>query len=273
MSLTAKVDLLDQQEKLRSRAGAAMNVMRLVDDPEASAGQLAQSIAPDPVLAARLLRVANSPYYGLGGRVSTLPFAVSVVGFQAVRSLAVAAAAGIDRPDGAPAGFWEGAATTATASELVAPLLGANPGDAFSTGLLHTLGAALLHQHSPLPALCLPQMVDPAELCRHEVDTYGTTHAEAGAQVLAAWNFPPSVCEPIARHHEGLLPDASPLERCLHVGRALAERSLTQEPSGLATDDGITWLTQGRLTSADIEPLILRLQDKAEGLLEGLRPR
>lgn len=272
MSVHTGVDFLAKHEKLPSRAGAAMNVMRLADDPDASAAHLAHAVAPDPVLAARLLRVANSPYYGLGGRISTLTFAVSVVGFQAVRGIAVAAAAGIDRPDGAPEGFWEAAATTATASELVAPLLGANPGDAFSTGLLHILGAALLHQHRPLRMLCLPQQVDSSVLCRDELAEYGATHAEAGARVLAAWNFPADVCRPIARHHEALLPDASALERSLHVGRALAERSMTEEPSGLATDDGITWLTQGRLTSADIEPLVLRLQDRADGLLKGLRP-
>ncbi len=272
MSAPVGVDFLTQHEQLPSRAGAAANVMRLVDDPDASAQQLAAAISPDPVFAARLLRVANSPYYGLGGRVSTLSFAVSVVGFQAVRSLAVAAAAGIDRADAVPPGFWEGAATAASAAELVAPLLGAHPGDAFSTGLLHTLGAALLHQHEPLAELCLPEPADVAGLSRRELDVYGITHADAGARVLAAWNFPPSVCQPIARHHEALLPDATPLERTLHVARSLADRALTGTTDGLASDDGVSWLSEGRLTGPDIEPLLVRLRDKSAGLLEGLRP-
>ena len=273
MSIQAGVEFLAQHEQLQSKAGAALNVMRIVDDPDASAAQLARAIAPDPVLAARLLRVANSPYYGLSGRVGTLPFAVSVVGFQSVRSIAVAAAAGIDRPDAAPAGFWEGAATAATAAELVAPLLGAQPSDAFSIGLLHTLGAALMHQHLPLPALCLPEAVEPSQLLRSENELYGIDHADAGARVLAAWHFPATVTDAIARHHEALLPDAPPLERTLHVARALSQRALTGEPFGLGTDDGICWLSEGRLSSEDIESMIVRLLEKASGLIEGLRPR
>jgi HD-like signal output (HDOD) protein len=135
-----------------------------------------------------------------------------------------------------------------------------------------TLGGALLNQHSRLPALCLPEPADCVELCREEEARYGITHAGAAARVLAAWHFPTTVCEPIARHHDALLPDAPVLERGLHVARALADRAMTDEPIGFATDDGIAWLTEGRLTAADVEPLLARLREKADGLLQGLRP-
>ncbi|NLT55157.1 MAG: HDOD domain-containing protein [Actinomycetales bacterium] len=272
MSVENVERLLARHEDMPARASAAARVVRLADDPDTSAQQLADAISPDPVFAARLFRVANSPYYGLGGRVSSLTFAVSVVGFQTVRSLAVAAAAGLDRPDAVPTGFWEASATCATAAELVAPLLGAHPGDAFSLGLLHTLGSALLHQHAPVPSVCLPEPFDPGELLRIEHDLYGITHSDAGARVLGAWQFPHHVCELISRHHEPLLPDAPPLERSLHTARALADRILTDDPAGLGTDHSIAWISEGRLTATDLGPLLVRLQEKAQNLLEGLRP-
>lgn len=264
--------LLARHEKLPSRAGSALKVMRLADDPDSSAQQLADAVASDPMFAARLFRVANSSYYGLAGRVSSLPFAVSVVGFQTVRSLAVAAAAGLDKEGAVPDGFWEAAATCATAAELVAPLLGAHPGDAFSLGLLHTLGSALLHQHAPLPALCLPEPEVPTELLIWEHEHYGITHQEAGAKVLGAWQFPQHICDLIARHHDAMIPDAPPLERSLRTARALADRLLAGESHGQATDHGIAWISDGLLTPSDLEPLLTRLQEKAQSLIEGLRP-
>jgi HD-like signal output (HDOD) protein len=265
------IALLERHERLPARAGAAAQVLKIVDDPDTSTARLSSAIGADPLFAAKLLRVANSSYYGLGGRVGTLPFAVSVVGFQTVRSLAVAAAAGLDDPGAAPAGFWRGAATTATAAELVAPMLGAAPGDAFSLGLLHTLGAALLHQHAPLPALCLPEILSPTDLATAELAAYGITHEHAGARVLGSWHVPETVCQLIARHHEPVLPDAPPLERTLHTARALTDRLLRGEAATLGTDAHIAWLTEGRLTPDDLEPLIARIAERSQGLLDGLQ--
>jgi HD-like signal output (HDOD) protein len=274
-----------------------VQVLRLVDDPDVSAQQLARAVATDPVLAARVLRVANSPYYGLGGRVGTLPFAVSVVGFQAVRSLAVVAAAGLDDPSAAPEGFWRGAALVATAAELLAPLVEADPGDAFSLGLLHTLGAALLHQRGPGVQLCLPQPDDARGLLASERERFGETHDELAARALATWHMPARLCELIARHHEAVLPDSGPLERSLHVARLIADHVLRapgpgadggppdgsgdgpqEAPDALASATAdrpgdtatLVWLTEGRIAAADVPHLVAGTRHRAGALLQGL---
>ena len=263
--------LLARHERVPARSGAAAQVLRLVDDPAASAHDLARALGTDPVLAARVLRVANSSYYGLSGRISTLPFAVSVVGFQAVRSLAVVVAAGLDDADGVPAGFWRGAALTATAAELVAPLLQAEAGDAFSLGLLHTLGAALLHQEAPLPALCLPEG-DDEHLLQVERDTYGISHDELGSRVLRAWHVPERLCDLVATHHQVPGPDAEPLVRTLQVARRLADH-LLRAADGPVPGPDLAWLTQGRVGGMQTADLLTCTADRAERLLEGLRDR
>lgn len=273
MSVDAATILLARHEQLPPRAAAAARVLQLADDPDTSAQDLARAMGTDPVFAARVLRVANSTYYGLSGRVSTLPFAVSVIGFQTVRSLAVVAAAGLDTPDGAPAGFWRAAALTATASELVAAMIGSDSGDAFCVGLLHTIGAALLHQHQPLASLCLPEPVDAPALLVDERERYGIGHDQLGSRVLAAWHFPEHVCTLIGRHHDVVLPDAAPLERCLHSGRVLADLLLADEPPTLAQQAHLAWLTEGRLGDADLAGVLDRTLERSTALLDGLVPK
>ncbi len=272
MSVVTVEGLLARHEQLPARAQAAARVLQLCDDPDASAQQLARAIGTDPVFAAKVLRVANSSYYGLSGRVSTLPFAVSVVGFQTVRSLAVVAAAGLDDPNATPQGFWEGAALTATAAEVLAPLLEADSGDAFSLGLLHTLGSALLHQHRPLGLVCLPEPDELSELASAEVAAYGTTHETIGARVLQMWHFPDRVCTLIARHHEALMPDASPLERTLHAARGVAD-GLLREETPERIEPSVAWVTDGLVTDEELPALFDRVKERAAALLDGLQTR
>jgi len=272
MTVDAAAILLARHEHLPPRAAAAARVLKLADDPDASAQDLARAIATDPVFAARVLRVANSSYYGLSGRVSTLPFGVSVIGFQAVRSLAVVAAAGLDDPDGAPPGFWRAAALSATGAELVAPLVGADPGDAFCVGLLHMIGAALLHQHQALAGICLPQPDEIEPMLLEERDQYGISHEQVGARVLAAWHFPEHLCSLIGRHHDAVLPHADPLDRALSVARVLSESLILEEPPGPADLGHLAWLTEGRLADNDLPGILERMADRSAALLDGLVP-
>ncbi|SDI80844.1 HD-like signal output (HDOD) domain, no enzymatic activity [Frankineae bacterium MT45] len=261
------VDVLARFEDLPSRAGAATRVLVLADDADTTATDLAHAIGTDPAFAALVISLANSAYYGLGGRVTTLHYAVSVIGFQTIRSLAVTLAAGLDNPKSVPAGFWEQAATAAAASNLLAPMLGASAGDAFSLGLVHTLGSALLHQHSPLPALCLPFPDDAYELDVKERELYGIGHAAAGAQVLAGWRFPERLCTLIAGHHSPPLPNAAPLERVLHASRALSDLVLSADPNRERIEHSLVWMSEGRIAPSDVDALARDLERDAESLL------
>jgi HD-like signal output (HDOD) protein len=258
------------QRELASRAGSATRVLQLCEDPDTSAGDLARAIATDPLLAARVLRIANAAYYGLSGRVSTLAFAVAVIGFQGVRSLAVLAAAGLDDTNGAPEGFWEAAALCATGGEIVAPLLGADPGDAFIVGLLHMIGSALMHQAGEPVTVCLPAGDDVEDLLTRERVRNGFAHDELGADVLATWHFPARIYQVIGCHHLPATPDAPVLDRTVYIARSLADTVLRQEA---APADGHAWLSEGVIGQVAAESIMERMQTRSVALLEGLRPR
>jgi len=253
-----------------SRAGSAARVLMLTDDPETGIVDLARAIGSDPAFASKVLALANSAYFGLSGRVGSLEYAISVLGFQMIRALAVSIAAGLDKPDGVPDGFWLQAATAATAANILAPTFGAKPADAFSVGLLHTLGSALLHQQQPLPDLCLPYPDSQEELDCTEYEVYGIGHAQAGAQALAAWQFPRSICTLVARHHEPRDAHGDPLADCLHAARTLTDLALAPDQDERAASALLLTLSEGRLTHRDVAPLVTQIVDRSAGLLEGL---
>lgn len=81
-------------EKIPPLPAAVWELMRSLDDGNANFAALAKRIGQDPALTARVLRVVNSPFYGLSGRVGSLSEAVMVLGFSAIRNMAMASLAG-----------------------------------------------------------------------------------------------------------------------------------------------------------------------------------
>jgi putative nucleotidyltransferase with HDIG domain len=172
------------------------------------------------------MRLANAPYYGLARRVSSASRAVVLLGFSTVRALSVGAACGLlsEQERKGPHGYWLHSVTTAVAASVVARQGGYPPADAFSAGLLHDIGTALLHRAEPaLAATAAAAAGDTgAELLDAELATLGTTHAAAGAEVLESWRFPAPFVRAVARHHDAphLVPDT--LTRLVIAGEALA---------------------------------------------------
>ena len=217
--------LLLELEQLPASRAVALRVVQVIDDPATGAAEAAAAISADPALTARILRVANSVYYGLSGRVANPSFAITVVGFSTVRSLAVVGAAGLAGSDAFPPGFWMRSAAVASGASLVARRCGAVAPEAFSAGLLHDLGSALLRQYdrAGYDALLLRAALGGEPVPAAELRLYGATAASLCAQVLSAWHFPQPLCEAIARRHDLADRKGPALVRALHAGAALAD--------------------------------------------------
>ena len=174
-----------------------MQVLRVVEDRRACSADLARVIEADPALSARVMRLANSPYYGLTRRVGSASAAVVLLGFSAVRALAVSAAYGVivdESGDGLP-GFWAHSVSAAVGASCVARIAGAPRNEAFSAGLLHEIG---------LGSRCL-------------VDE----HDAKGAKALEAWRFPETLVQAVAEHHRPGVPATT----CSPAWSAPARRS------------------------------------------------
>ena len=214
-------ELKEQLEKLPASRAAALRVVQVVDDPATGAADVAKAASADPALTARILRVANSAYYGLSGRIGTPAFAVTVVGFATVRSLAALSASGLAASSTSP-DFWLRAATIASGSSLLARRVGADAPEAFCAGLLHDLGSALLRQHAPEQHDDILDRARAGEpLLELETAAYGGTHASLCATVLAGWRFPDDLCDAIGKHHDVPVRSAAPVRRALQGAIAL----------------------------------------------------
>jgi HD-like signal output (HDOD) protein len=217
--------LIRELERLPAEPTAAMRILWIADDSDSSADDLGAVVAADPGLTARIMRMANSAYYGLSGRVRSCAFAVTVLGFSTVRSLAAAMAAGA-LEDGLqlPAGFWLHSATVATAASIVAPRVGARHAEAFSLGLLHDLGRFLLYRTDPDGYTALGESIgsEGIELLQAERLGYGLDHADAAGRVLKAWRFPDDFAQSLAGHHDEVGTVKTALSRALVGGEALA---------------------------------------------------
>jgi len=216
--------IIEELTHLPAQPIAAVEVLRLVADPNASSAELGAVVDLDPALSARVLRLANAPHYGLGGTVTSAARAVVLLGFSTVKGVAAAASNGLlaEYVNFGPQDYWAHSVATAVAASVMAKQVGLPAADAFSVGLLHDLGAALLHR---CDAELYQEVVATGRsaLLDAERDAFGATHAEAGAAALQAWNLPPRLVRAVRDHHEPLESHTDALTKVVVAGEALAD--------------------------------------------------
>ena len=199
-------DLITEVTQLPVRPGAAMRLLWMLEDPGTSAADLGRLIESDTALSTRVISLSNTAFYGLSGKVSSPWRAVTVLGLATVRAIATTAAFDLFSEKGrsVPDEFWEHSVTTAAAAVAVARRVGIPPNEAFSAGLLHDLGTALVFRRAPRSydtAMERRRAFPGALLSEIEREEFGATHAQVGAAALGVMRFPAEVVEAVAQHH------------------------------------------------------------------------
>ena len=218
--------LLEEVTRLPIGQDAGVRLLGLLADDEADAAQVAGVVESDPALTFQVLRVANSPFYGLSRRVASARQAVTVLGVIMVRALAAAQVFRLNVRDARslPKSFWEHSFATAMSASNLAAELDVEASEAFSAGMLLDIGTALLRRNDPSRYAIVEQLASlPGEsLVEAERRMFGITHAEVGGFALDRLRFPEDFAEAVAEHH--LLPSAksSPLARTLFLAELLA---------------------------------------------------
>lgn len=209
-------------------------IIQLVDNPRTNAATLARLISSDPALTARMLKMANSAYYGFPRRIGTINLAIVVLGFNTVRDLAVSASlAERINPDhdggGGMGDFWEHSVSTAVAARMLQRALPHRPvGEAFVAGLLHDIGRLVVARYLPQEFTRVQQALEKSEspVWAIEHELLGMSHAEIGGTLCRHWNLPEAICDAIHWHHLPMRQEeASPLTCILHVAEYMAHRS------------------------------------------------
>jgi len=227
--------LIEELERLPAQPSVAVRTVWVADQPNSSAKDLAAALTADPALTARVLRLANSAYYGLSRRVADVTFAVTVVGFPTVRAMAAVHASGLfEGEHTVPDGYWEHSVATATLCSVLAPRAGVRPNQAFPLGLLHDLGSALLFRADPDRFEAVQAEARNGRPLRvAEKAAYGMAHDEAAARVFSAWRFPETFFEAVADHHAHPATLTEPHTLLLVAAEAVASRLMTSPASEL----------------------------------------
>lgn len=182
--------LLDRLDGMASQRPVAARIVAVSNDDNAGAKELAAVLGADLALATKVMRLANSAYFGMSGKVTSLQFAVAVVGFSTVGTMATVALSGIDAAEVLPEGFWDTSVHLAAASAALGPLFAQRAGDAMCLGLLAEMGAALLHEADPEGYNELLATTElGGERFAAEIDRYGISAPWLTAEALRQWRF------------------------------------------------------------------------------------
>lgn len=184
--------------------------MKMLDNKLTNATELSKLISKDQALVTRILTIANSPLYGLQRKVTTIDFALLILGYRELRNIITALSIieafknktdkYLDQKE-----FLLHSFLTGTASKKLAEELGyTNSGEAFICGFLHDVGLSVLHRymHSSFASIC--DMVEKDGVTYHEaeLEVLGTTHENIGFFLLEKWNFPVELTNAVLYHHE-----------------------------------------------------------------------
>lgn len=261
MTLSEEVDhvlcwhssVLARAEQLRPMPGTIPLLVSAVGSPDSEIDDICDVIRQDQVLAAHVLRIANSAWSHARAPIGTLEGAVVRLGTAMVVTVGIGLAVGDELAKPLPAyAFavddpWRHAYVASVAAEVVRDAARAPvPPEAPAAALVHDIGKVVLddlmrpEQMEVLRAACGAG----AMLVEAELEALTLDHAEVGAAIARAWRFPPSVVEAVRRHHDpGDCGDAADLLSCVlyladllsHMAAAEMSTVGVERPDVLAT--------------------------------------
>lgn len=243
----ALLDQLQTCPDLPALPAVSMRILELTRHENASdARALAAAVSLDPALAARILRLVNSSFYGCPNPISSIHNAVLFLGATAIRSLVIGFSLvpmlqkkkirAFDHQT-----YWRRSLYAATAGRVLGMnLAGAHPEECFLAGLLADVGMLacdwLLGEQYGGVVRTTPRHADLAGV---EMATFGMTHAAASGYLAQRWRFPEVLAVPMAHHHD---PDAVTDPHLRRAARVVAlsakcgDLFLDAQPEGAVAD-------------------------------------
>jgi len=211
--------MLAEIEELPSIPETLIEIMQVIDNPESGANDLAGIVRLDAPLSAKILRLANSPFYGSSSDVTDITRCIAVLGYRTMRNVAITLTVATSLVSAvARAGgrldyreLWRHSVITGAIAKHLAILVGdPEPEEIFAAGLLHDLGKFVLELHAPeaYDKIVHERRRSRRYLSAMERETFGYDHAEVGAAFAASWRFPEILVRCIGDHHQQRRPAA-----------------------------------------------------------------
>lgn len=215
---------------LPSLPATTVRLIQLCEDPGASVRDVIDVIGSDPALAARLMRLANSPLYARRRRTEDLRQAVTLLGFDVVLTASLSLVIAADRrvkENRSPAfraRRWTRSVQAAAGAQLIAervPRL--HVADAFLAALLQDIGVQVIDRLEPDTYVVSDPDGTHDDLVAAERAALDADHAEIGAELLDAWRLPDEIVDAVRWSHEPMSESASTLAKVVGVGGLIAD--------------------------------------------------
>lgn len=230
-------------------------VTRFLQSPAPSTSGLARLVGKDQGLTAKILSVANSPLYGLQRKVTSLEFAIIVLGYKEIGDIVAA----LSLTDAVKSSsdkyfnydeFWVHSMVVGSAAKGIAQNLGHMDlgSDAFVAGTLHEIGIQLMHRflHPQFEEICNKVSQKGESFHNAELGTLGLTHQEVGKFLAEKWNLPVALCETLKYHHSpgqtgsrnvlaSIVHLADYMTQKLQIGNVYWDKGMVLDPSIIDT--------------------------------------
>lgn len=257
----------------------ALKISELLRDPNVSTRKLAGVVGYDPVLAARLLKMANSCLFFRQAPVISIQQAIEAVGMKSLYDIVMlgALADGFSKEIGCSVAgkkIWEHSIVVALLAREISGILGLRGTEqAFLCGLLHDIGKILLLRGETEKFESLLDSLTEDTMLKGEEDTFGLTHAQVGAYVAHKWELPEVVCTVIMHHHRPrLAPMSTVITYIINAADLIANANgfgmRLEEASAFDYSDSIRYL---KLAPEQIELVWKNIQDPLKEVLTTFR--
>jgi len=231
MALLNTRNMIDDNIELVSLPEIALRINELVDDPLATADDIANLISQDAALTIRLLKIVNSSFYNFSGEIDTITKAISIVGTRELRDLIMTTAvikkfSSIPEGLASPESFWRHNIACASAARTIAKQLKIKNSERFFiAGLLHDIGKLVMYLASPDLSLQVIELmkIPDSDITQLEELAFGFSHAELGAELVKKWNLPTMLVETTRFHHKPSATTEYPTEAAvIHLANNIA---------------------------------------------------
>ncbi|MFZ6645309.1 HDOD domain-containing protein [Undibacterium sp. TJN25] len=229
MNSIIAVDVIRKIQDLPALSAIVTELLSSMDQEEVDVDSIAKKISHDLALTAKTLRLANSSFYGMQHKITSIQEAIAVLGFRSVRTLITTTAitGSFNRSRSGLfdfRAFWRHSIATAVCAKQLARHAKSSEDHAFIAGLLHDIGKLVL-------ATRYEEQYEQVILLRAQRDCYiqdaereilAIDHAMVGKALTEYWKFPEEMQEAVAHHHDTEHAESNMLTVVVHVGDAIA---------------------------------------------------